>query len=160
MSDLGSLIQSIYSNKNESKFPFYLILTDKPSRGHTFVIEESGLDYMRYLYGSLYSITAKHNISIDWTLTRSLYFLTEFQQRRPKCIFNGENVRSVFIHYPKDVFPSTWYFKPSALDGHVLPHFRNDNSPFYKGKLNSSIANLRIDFEYLYFIIKKFSDFC
>ncbi len=163
ISNLGSLLETVEKKQIETKFPMYVVLTDQPTRGHKFIVEENDIDYVRYLfesYNSLKRCTRNINFSIDLNLDRFLYFLTEPAQRWPKCIYNGKNVRAAFLHYPTDVVPDTWDLKPSAFDGHMLPHFRKDITQLYDGNFNSSITKLRIDFEYFYFMMNKFSDFC
>ena len=93
-------------------------------------------------------------------LHRYLFFLTELRQRRPKCIYYYKNVNAIGIHYPYDMNAGSWKLEPSGLDGHFLPHFREEPERLFNGKFNGSILKLNIDFEYLFFILKTFTSYC
>jgi hypothetical protein len=163
-SELGMIANR---NKSTFNFPSNVILSDKPSRGYKFEITNIfDLDYIRYLYNSFNSVNlcfSKNNFSLNSNLQRFIYFSTDPIQRKPKCIYRGTQVHSVYIHYPMEVEKDTWNFKPSIKDGHMHSHFRMDISRFYGNEYkiyNVSITNLRIDFEYFYFIKQKFSGSC
>lgn len=148
--EFGSIITSI----NMTKFPMSLILGEPP-RTHKFVVEESDLEHVRYLYSG-YNEFAKClfkslNSSLNSLFQRFVYFRTEPEQRWPKCIHYSKNVFSVFPHYPTHVAVDTWDFFPSYVDGNMLPHFRNDMN-WFDGQFNSTIKKLNIDFEYLIFV--------
>ena len=163
--NLGLIISNISQNTNSVVFPITLYLGDTSS--HKFIIEKKDIEHARYLFKAYSSLltcnlnnTFKHeNKNLDVILQRFLYFLTEPEQRWPKCIHYGRNVEAVFLHYATHLAPDSWELKANALDGHMLPHFRKDMN-WFDNKINSSISKLNIDFEYLFFIIQNFSGFC
>lgn len=153
---------------NSSKFPVKLTLRNPPGPNrHSFIVEEKDINHLRYLYDAYNSLGLclyenklfKMNTTLDKTLQRYLYFITEPNQRWPKRILYSKNVRALFIHYPTDVIPGSWELKPNYFDGHILPHFREDMN-WFGGNFEGSITKLNIDFEYLIFVIKKFTRYC
>ena len=167
--NLGIILQSLDEDKSNLTFPI-LIVFHGPSNpiGHTFIIEKNDIEYIRYLYNSYYSLAKclfnnsikKMNSTLDVSLQRFVYLITEHEQRWPKSILVGKNMEATFLHFPTQWIPGSWDFKPDASDGHMLPHFRDDISWLYYGNFNGSIRKLNIDFEYLFFIVKKFSNYC
>jgi hypothetical protein len=99
----------------------------------------------------------KKNTTLDKTLQRYFYFITEPDQRLPKTIHYSKNSRALFIHFPPDTAHGSWDLKPIFYDAHMLSHFRED---WFDGNFEGSIQKLNIDFEYLFFIIKKFTSQC
>ncbi len=172
--DIGNILNKINESKsinissNNSTFPFYLILKDPPNtRKHTFIINENDVDYLKYLYHSYNSLTTQfynafkkdNNTKLDDLFQRYTYFITEYPQRWPKSIHYYKNVRSIFVHYATDTIPGSWSISPSELEGHTLTHFR-ENYEIMLGDFNATIRKLNFDFEYLTYVIKKFSNNC
>jgi hypothetical protein len=161
--DLGFLLDKVNSN---SSFPVSIFLGDPPTaRGQTYTIEKNDLNYARMIYKSYINLTPcvnnlLVNSSINKMFQRYVYLITEYDQRWPKCIYYYKNVNFVFAHYPTDSKPSSWSITPSEFDGHMLMHFRDEYGSLFNGNFNSSIRRLRIDFEYLFLIVKKFSNYC
>ncbi len=160
--DLGVVLHKI----NSTKFPVLIKLGDTPDHFFTFIIEENDVDYVWNIYKSYKSLETCgydkmiFNSNLDKSFQRFLYFLTEDLQRWPKCIHYYKNVRALFLHYATDTEIDTWGFTPSKSNGHMLPHFRNDDRIFFDGNFNGSIRKLNIDFEYLDFMVKKFTGYC
>ena len=161
--DLGSIINK---NNNATQFTIKVVFGDpKNKRGHTFIIEKEDLDHAKrlfYSYKRLFYQLEKNllNSKLDSTLKRSLVFITEHQVRWPKCIYYYKNVNALFIHYPTDIESGAWNLKPNATEGHINSHFRKDTKVFFQSNLESSIKKIKIDYEYLRFILKKYTDFC
>ena len=146
--DLGEIIKA--NNTSSNNFPITIFL-DKQKKLHKFLIEENDFDHVKHLYDSFNSVKScsfrNLNSSLNALFQRYIYFLTESEQRWPKCIYYSKNVNSVFVHYPTDVSEGSWSFTPSRKDGDFLSHFRSDML-FFDIKYNMSILKLNIDLEY------------
>jgi hypothetical protein len=163
--ELNQLIEAEKSNK--TKFPLKIVLSHTSAKRHSFEIKKEDMDHVRYISKAYDSIAKclfenkllKKNTTLDKTLQRYFYFITEPDQRWPKSIHYSKNSRALFIHFPTDTAHGSWELKPSFYDGHMLPHFREDMN-WFAGNFEGSIQKLNIDFEYLFFMIKKFTSQC
>ena len=170
MNSLGLLIEKITTNNNSTLFPLSILLKMIPSnKGHIFIIEKEDIDYIKYLYNSyknlmpfIYENYLKNLTRIYGdTFIRYLYFVTDPNQRMGKQIHYYKNIKSVFVHYAVDSANKPWSFTASSIEGHILPHYRNDFEKYYsKRNLEGSIRNVNIDFEYLTFLLKRYTSFC
>ena len=156
INDLQILVQETAKNKT---FPLKVYYN-----GHTFTIEQSDVDYIKYLsktYNNLVSCAHKdylQNISqVDKSIVRSLYYITERKQRWGKAIHYYKNIKIVWVHSASDAVKGAWTINPSPIDGHFLPHYRK---AFGKSSFTGSIRKLNIDFEYLFFLLKNYTNFC
>ncbi len=142
------------SYKSSNKYPIILTLC-QPPKTHAFIIEEKDLEYIKYLYNWYQNVSKclfkSVNNSLNSLFQIFVYFRTEPDQRWSKCIHFTKNVFSVFPHYATHVNIDAWDFTPSYKDGDMLSLFCNDMN-WFDGKFNSSIRNLNIDFEYLFFM--------
>ena len=77
-----------------------------------------------------------------------------------KCIHYYKNVKSLFVHYAAEAASDTWSFSPSIYDFHFLSHFRADISEIFSRNHKGTIRKLNIDFEYIFFLLQKFTNFC
>ena len=77
----------------------------------------------------------------------------------PKSIFCSKNIRTLSIHRSSDINKDSWIMKPSAMDGHFCAHYRLKQEKLYSESIEP-IRNLNIDFEYMTYILKKYTKFC
>jgi hypothetical protein len=168
MSDLQDIIQKIDDKNNTIIYPIKLFLSEPPFKnGHNFIIEKNDIDYIQNLskaYNSVIPCAYHKYISnidnIDKSLLRHLYFVTEGNQRMGKAIHYSKNVKTIFTHYAQDAVPDTWSITAAALDGHILSHYRDKVSPVYDKNFENSIRKLNVDFEYFFYLLKIFTNFC
>ena len=169
LTDLGTIIERIEMDKNNSiVFPLSLYLSEEPyTRGHRFLIEKDDVNYIKYLYkayNSFFPCVYKkylNNINqIDSSLVRYLYYITEFNERWPKEIHYYKNVKSIWNHWVIETDKNAWSFTPSPENGHFLPHYRADIAAIYKKNYNATIRKLNVDFEYSFYLLKKYTNFC
>ena len=130
--NLGKTINEL--EKKSVKFPLHFYMDDEVStkkRWHKFIVEEKDVEYVKYLnnaYNRLIAFQTNETLKnkLYPTFNRYLYFLTEKKQRAPKCIYYYKNVNAIGVHYSSDAVFQSWKLQPNALDGHFLPHFRDD----------------------------------
>ena len=167
--DLQTLIQRVDEDNNKTlKFPLSLYLSEPPfNKGHTFLIDKNDVNYSKELLASYQSLIPcayhkyiKNLKSLDNTLLRHLYFLTEGNQRMGKEIHYYKNIKSIFTHYAMDHKQQTWSIRAPDLSGHILSHYREDVAPVYNGNFKNSIRKLNVDFEYVFYLLKNHSSFC
>ena len=78
-----------------------------------------------------------------------------------KTILYYKNAKGLFQHYVSDAIPGSWHFSPSAFDAHILPHFRDEISKYWiEYNFTTTITDLNIDFEYLFFLLQNYTNFC
>jgi hypothetical protein len=165
--DINTLNEKI-DNGTDFKFPLNLFLSDPPRlNGRTFEIFRNDIQYVRDLNKALKSINPDvcenyliKTKNIDRTLSRYLYYITEGNERMGKSIHYYKNVKTLFVHYAQEISKTSWSFEPSESDGHFLSHFRHDVSDMYNKNFKGSIRQLNVDFEYLTFLLKNFTNFC
>ena len=160
--DIGVILDRI----NSTSFPVSIFLGDAPNStlGQIYTIEKNDIEYANMIYNSYTNI---NNCANNWLINsrldkmfqRYVYLITESSQRFPKCIYYYNNFKFVNAHGATDYKPKTWSFTPSVFDGHMLPHFRVGYGRYFRN-LTSSIRKLNIDFEYLLFIMKNFTNYC
>jgi hypothetical protein len=156
--DLGSLIQT---NKTLN-FPFKIHFANS-SRWLT--IEKNDLEHVEYLFktynnfiNNVYEQYIKKLGEIDESLLRYTSVLTENNHHSSKEIHYYKNVKSIFNNNAKDTARNTW--KILAPSNNFISHFRTDLTNFYEENIGGSIKKLNFDFEYIFFLLKKFSKFC
>ena len=52
------------------------------------------------------------------------------------------------------------YFIADINSGHFLSHFRQDSTEHIQRNINSTIRKLKVDFEYVIFLIKNLTKYC
>ena len=164
------IINNITTNNNSTVFPLSVLLKMTPSNnGHIFIIKKEDIDHVKHLYNSynnlmpfIYENYLKNLTRIYGDIfIRYLYFVTNSNQRMGKQIHYYKNIKSVFVHYAFDSVNNPWSFTPPSIEGHILPHYRNDFEKYYSKKnLEGSIKNVNIDIEYLTFLLKHYTSFC
>jgi hypothetical protein len=173
LNNIKELIETINS-KDEVSFPLKLTLKldSRHKSGYEFLVENEDVGYIKYLYNSYFNLIAcsynkylnnsvYHDKYLDINLARFLYFVTEYEMKNKnfKKIYYYKNVYSIFTHWAMDFEKDSWTFIPSPIDGHLIHHFRKTWK--YKHDLTTdSIKILNIDYEYLFFLLKHFSNFC
>ena len=160
-------LRTVIDSKNLSLFPFKINLNkDKYNKRYIFTIQKEDMDYVKYLYGAYNSFISCayegylrkiDNEIVDQSHLRYLY-INEKQERMGKEIHYYKNVKSVFNHYAKEKVSGSWSFEAPALNGHLLRHYRSLSKK--RLSMSTSIKNLNIDFEYTFFLLKKFTKFC
>ena len=162
--DLGSFIQI----KNYSSFPYKISFKKFQSDNvHLFEIRKDDIDYVRYLYKAYNSfipcayegyLRKIDNKTVDTSLVRYLYYLTEGFGRMGKAIHYYKNVKSLFIHYAEELVEDNWSFHAPSLHGNFLPHYRISSKE--KKNFTIPINKLKLDFEYAFFLLKNYTKFC
>jgi hypothetical protein len=84
--------------------------------------------------------------------------LTENNHHSSKEIHYYKNVKSIFNNNAKDTARNTW--KILAPSNNFISHFCTDLTNFYDENIGGSINKLNFDFEYIFFLLRKFSKFC
>jgi hypothetical protein len=146
---------------SSTKFPIYFDMIEQFS----LKIFEYDIDYVLNLVKSykrlvpcIYRDYLKDIEIIDTDKVRAIYFLYGIGTRTPKSFFYSKNVRSLGIHIVTDIVNGSWIMKPDAKNGHYCSHYRAQSTKMVKAK--HSIRILNIDFEYLAFILKRYTKFC
>ena len=160
---LNSLIKTIKTNK---QFPFRLFFTDSLSNdaGHIFIIKKNDFEYVEYLVNAYQSLIpcakALEGVNnFDKSLIRYFYFITDEYERMGKAIHYYKNVNSIWVHQAIDVDNNSWTLYPSSMDGHFLPHYRENIIKYFENH-TGSIRKLNIDFEYVFYLLKYHTSFC
>jgi hypothetical protein len=172
MSELEYIIKKIDSTKNKTTlFPLNLFLRElSNNQGHNFIIEKDDIDYVKYLHNS-YKNSIKcfqedylKNIkNISSSLIRSTYYLTEGMERMGKKIHYYKNVKTLWVHWAWDVkkVPGTWSCcDNNPIEGGFVLHFRDNIRRIWTSNYTGTIRKLNFDFEYVYFLLKSFTNFC
>lgn len=159
MNDLRDLINKI--DNGTAAFPLEL-----QYENHVFLVQKQNSDYIKYLSMSYTKIIdcinseyLQHINNIDKSLLRYTYYITEGSERMGKSIHYYKNVKSIWIHGLKSAADNLWNFSPLPYNVHFLSHYRG-NPKFGKNKFFGTILKLNIDFEYLLFMLKNFTNFC
>jgi hypothetical protein len=131
-------------------------------------IQQNDTDHLKYLIkldDEIQCIFAKLNSSsiIPVELKRYMYHVFPEDWRWGKCIHYSKNVQSLFAHY--GIYNKGETVLSNVTNGELLPHFRDDVTPFYKphprdNRLITSIQALSIDHEYLTFMTKTYTNMC
>ena len=124
------------------------------------------MDYVLYLQKAFKSLIEcvyqdffKSIDKINTNIVRAFYYLTSYRERPSKSIYHYKNTKSMGIHVCYESRKDTWKFKPSASNGHFTPHYRT--RPYKSNEIFiSSIRHLNIDFEYIFYVLKKYTNFC
>ena len=174
MKELKRLIQTINSSQvNSYPLELFIRMNKKEILGYKFLIEETDVDYVKHVYKSYENLIScgyneylndliKNNSVLDRNFVRFLYFVTEYtitNYKNYKKIHYYKNVNTLFTHWAVDYEADIWTFIPSPGNGHVIHHFRGK---FLESRKNftDSIRLLNIDYDYLFFVLKKYSNFC
>ena len=174
MNELKNIIERIDKNKKNLTsllFPLGIYLSEPPFKnGHVFEIQKEDIDYIKYLYKiykgfipCAYQKYLNKTNKLDPSMVRYLYYVTEFVERWPKEIHYYKHVKSIYNHWALDKDNKAWSFTPSATDGHFLPHFRKNIDVIwtnFRNNFTSSIRNLNFDFEYMFYLLKHYTNFC
>ena len=165
INQLGTFLRDLNNNQ---KFPYKLILSASPyEKGHTFIIEREDISYVQYLYDSFskfiscaYENYLNKTNKVDKNLVRYFYYTAEPTERACKVIHFYKNVMSIFVHRPADYLKSSWSIDSSARNGQLLSHFRSSYDHDFLKNATGSIRKLNIDFEYTFFLLQKYTNFC
>ena len=137
------------------------------NKNHIFTIKKDDIDYVKYLYNSYTNFVSSCVYDefefklplIEKNLARAFYYLTSYYERPKKSVYHFKNTKSMGIHTTNDIDKNCWSISPSGLNGHFTPHYRHETYN-YNQNFTSSINDLNIDFEYLFFILKNYANFC
>ena len=147
---LKSFLIKLKSNESIA-FPYKIHANDY----HVFEIGNSNeIEHVKYLYKSYLQLVSCVQQEQD---VRAFYYLTEDSERRPKSVHNYKNVQTIDLHQSEaNSLTDCWNIKSKAL---FSPHFRTEPIKLRK-PVTGSILKLNLDFEYMIFIFKKFTNFC
>jgi hypothetical protein len=162
---------SIISTDNAKRtYPIKVYLSTPPyNQGHTFLIEtDENIQYIKYLSNfyrnylksCIFNEHLNKSDKIHRNFLRYLYFVSEPNEREPKAIHYYKNVNTILIHRGVDFVKGHWLMHPDIFTGHYLAHFRESNHFLYNANATGSIRKLNIDYEYLFFMLNKFSNYC
>ena len=173
MNELATIIKRFNKKKTRKplSFPLKLYFSSPPyKRGHTFIVNEDDLDYLKYLhkvystfFSSTYNEYLKKSNKVDKNLVRYLYYITEPLERAPKAIHYYKNVNTIFSHRGLNFVIGHWNFSVSAAEiynGNYLAHYRPDAYWLYKTNSSGPIKKLNFDHEYFYFLLRNFTNYC
>lgn len=169
INQLKNIIEATNSHEIHSyPLDIFIRMNKLKNLGYRFLIEKKDVDYVKYLYRSYENLVPcsfnkylKESINRDLSLIRFLYFVTEYgmKDKNYKKIHYYKNVNTIFTHWPLDYEEDTWTFIPSPENGHIVHHFREQFKPSQQN-FTDSIRLLSVDYEYLFFLLKRFSKFC
>ena len=124
------------------------------------------IDYVRYLYKTYNSFFSCANnrylrniTNINNVFVRYMFYHQNEQDYKGKKVYYYKNVYSVFTHWPLDYEKDTWNVVPSPDSGHLVQHYRDKHEVRSKN-YTESIRNIGYDFEYIFLILKKFTNIC
>ncbi len=112
------------------------------------------------LIPSVYGEYLNNSNQIVENFVRYVFYLTEKNELFAKEIHYYKNVKSLYHHYAMEVDVDSWKFTPSPYNGHYLAHYRKNVAEIVRSNWSGSIRKLNIDFQYLFFLLKKFTKFC
>ena len=155
------MLDSVVKKIKSLKFPIYLNFSI-----YKFKILEKDVDYINYLLKSykdfvscIYRDHLKSIERIDTDKIRAYYFSYKWGSIYPKSILYAKNVKTFGIHKVIEKVKNSWILKPSAKNGHFCSHYRLQTEAIHQTFLEP-IKNLNIDFEYLTYILKTYTNFC
>ncbi len=156
---LESLIKNI--KPSTSKFPIHFNFSI-----YEFKILKNDIDHIKYLLKSykefvscFYRDHVKNIKLIDTDKIRSFYFSYKWGSKYPKTILYSKNVKTFGIHKVIEIVKNSWILQPSVNDGHFCSHYRFKTEDIHQ-KFLEPIRNLNIDFEYLIYILKSYTNYC
>ena len=160
MQNLELVIDKITENSNANQFELFL---QEPgyNTGHIFLIDETTIDYTKYLYQKYKIFTRcfhnylKTKCLLDNSFIRHLYFLTESAERLGKLIYYYKNVQTIDIH-DAEFDKKFWWI---ADDRKFVSHFRKELK-ISQRNFSGTIKKLDVDLEYNFFLLKYYSSFC
>ena len=153
---------------NSIKFPTEIFVQTNHLQkyGHRFIIKREDIDYVRYLYKTYNSFFSCANnrylrniTNINNVFVRYMFYHQNEQDYKGKKVYYYKNVYSVFTHWPLDYEKDTWNVVPSPDSGHLVQHYRDKHEVRSKN-YTESIRNIGYDFEYIFLILKKFTNIC
>ena len=176
--ELNTNIKNLMENLNEfirfnkSYFQPKLRLNDEnilklhlklsPIAEHEFLIDQNDFNYISSLYGSFIRLTnclEKSNILrgniLDFSFDRFIFFVQE--KYLSKFIYFTDNIEAIYSNYNEFKKPGTNVIIADIKDG-ILSNFKNEL--FGPKVTNSSIRNLKIDFEYYLNLVTKYEIKC
>jgi len=162
-------LQAIISNKDKINETISLSLDNRTN--HQILINPNDIEYVEdfieeWTINVCFSKTfdTKKSRKVFFVLSRFIYLILETKeniQRPYKCVHNTQNVITIYTHGPVNYFSrNTHYLIANINSGHFLSHFRFDTTEHIERNINSSIGKLKVDFEYMSFLIKNLSNFC
>ncbi len=159
MNTIKDIALKIESNTLTGPFPIQV------NFGFVLEINENDKDYVVYLNKLYNEFTCYYNkylsniTNFDKNFIRYLYFMTGSDIRLPKSIHYTKNVYTLFTHDARTFHNESFILYPPWNQSHINSHFRGDIQTFlWNGR--ASITKFSFDFEYAYFLLKNYSDFC
>jgi hypothetical protein len=158
----------IILNKINNEFPYRISMREPESvsNKHTFLIEKNDVDVLKYIhqkYNLLVSCNLRNLIKkinmVNEKFLRYLNFVTEPSHRLGKSVYFSKNVKTIFLHDVEESENNTWQLLLPMNSGHYVSHFR-ETLNFFSVNFNSSIKNVKFDFEYLIYLIQKNFNYC
>ena len=163
MQEIKLIAIDIENNNLTEQFPIEIPTIYK---GVVFTIAENELshvvrlsklyDSFNCLYGKYLEIMRK----IDQSFVRYLYFVTGNNRRLPKSIHYTKNVYSIFTHDALHYNETSIILKAPIYNGHINAHFRDELISLFEKPENVSVKSIDFDFEYAFYLLKTYSNFC
>ena len=164
IADLMNIIKATIYNLNSS-LPTYVYLRHGKNKTHPFEIKNEDIEFTKTLvkeYESFECLYQKYKdklLKVYPNLLRFLYLMHEVKsgiQLPYKGIHYTDNVRALYAHGAIDIVNNSIYFFANIDEGHFLTHFRFDPSEYFDNNVNGSIRKLKIDKDYLNYLIQKY----
>ena len=163
------MLLDIISNKNRINETINLSVDNKTD--HQILINQNDIEYaeemvQKWNINSCISkkFYSKGKKNFYPVLSRFIYLVLETKnniQRPYKCVHYTNNVITIYTHGPVNyVGQNTNYFIADINSGHFLSHFRQDSTEHIQRNINSTIRKLKVDFEYVIFLIKNLTKSC
>ena len=163
MNKIKSLAHQIETNSLNESFPIFIQVANS---NNFFTVEENQTNFiiklskLSTLFDCYYESYLKQITNFDINLVRYLYFITGNSKRLPKSIHFTRNVYTIFTHYALHYEKDSIILNAETTDGHVNSHFRLDLSVFFRKYDEIPITTINFDFEYVYFLLKNYTNFC
>ena len=146
----------------------YIYFESKENYSSKILIEKDDINYIKQLYTSYNALVPclkekylNHSINLNKNLVRYLFYGANKHGLRGKAIHYYKNIKTIRTHFAF-IYKSndSWDISPLLKHGHFLSHFRDDMSKIYTRDRLGSIRDLNIDYEYLFYLLRNYTNFC
>ena len=165
MEKIRHLAQRLTEGNSYLSFPVKVSMGNG-GNSHTLLVHETDKEYVIYLskvyeaFKCYYNTLVNNITKFDHNYYRYMYFITGEKKRLPKSVSYTKNVYGLFTHCPLHFKKGSIVLKAPSSDLHVNSHYRLHINSFINSPGENSIKNLGFDFEFIFFLLKKFTQYC
>lgn len=162
--DLKSITKNLKRSGFNIQYPIQTYL-NRTKTGISFFIEKNDVSYVEYLvriyeFLECFYEEKLKNANIEKDFLRFIFFITPGFIRMGKGIYYSKNVLVSWTHWAGKVKANTYHFHAPAFEGHIVGHYRGNPTYIYVKNASVSIRNLFVDFEYMIYVLKDFTNYC